>query len=137
MSEIHKPLTTVTWDDYPVFDRNSKSCRVGMTSNPIGWDEESDLEDQFCELGYDREMVRALMYGARSGLPVRLTWDTPMGDGFHANTERKTVYVIIEYILRPYGNNDRLHVRYCGFGHDIYLNQIVSAVIPSAEIEYL
>lgn len=138
----HKPLTNATWENYPVFNRDSKSSRKGLEQHGIYWDEQSDLEFQFSELGYDRELVRSIMYGARTSNPVRITWDRKLSDEFRADVQRTTAYVIIEYILRPYGerkygNQDRMRIRYCGFGHDLYLADLVSAEVPNAQLEFL
>jgi hypothetical protein len=120
------PFTEITWHDVPLF--NSET-------NIGGWEGMHDLEVQFAALGYHDRTVKALMYGAKTGNPIRLRWDTEIG---RHRIERRTVYAIVEYVVRPHGrNSDRVRVHYSGFSHDVYMNQIRFAEVPQAEVEYL
>lgn len=125
-----KPFTGVTWV--------SVGNRVGNDSN-LGWPAQADLGHQLHQLAphLTAKQCRDLVDYANSGLPVVLTWDTPMDGG---KTERHTTTVIVQWITPPHPVHasipGRVRIRYSGFGHEVRIGQIREVSVPPSTISY-
>lgn len=114
--------------------------RSFFSTLPAGWMAQRDLAEEletsvpkFCASQFD-----TLLSAIRSGKPLQLTWDTHLGRGFGPKPiERNTATVIVEYLSAGHDASDRIRVIYWGFGHDVYLKDVVRWSVPEMVTEYL
>jgi hypothetical protein len=134
------PLTTTTWAAF------KSTGLLPRSSNPhfrgIGWPALSDLGHELVELSaaaqaaggwkrsIDDETARVLVGGCHAGYPVTLTWRTRLST--RDRYEQTTTSVIVDQITPPRGEHPGyIHVHYAGFGHTVYLHEVVEARVTS------
>jgi hypothetical protein len=132
-----KTLTGQTWADH----------HQGVSpERPISWPVESDLAQQLWKMDGHKHLRyqewRLLLAAATSGLPVVVTWDTPV-NLVRSKIERITRTVVVRYLTAPsLDRPDEMPVRvraaYSGFCHDIPATDIHEvAPPPTPDAEYL
>jgi hypothetical protein len=84
-----------------------------------------EIADRWGHLPF--EQWRDLVDLTASGTPLILTWTHLTRE--HVETVRATV--VVDYLGTQY-----VRVRYCGFGHPVYLDQITSVEVPETELTF-
>lgn len=119
-TSTRKPFTSTTWA--------SIGNQLNQQQARLHWDARSDLEHEAAEASrFTVEQWRHLVYAAINGLPVQLTWQTRMGEKYEITT---TYVIVTDLLFRGNASVDRMRIAYCGFGHDVYLSQVVDVAIP-------
>lgn len=113
---------------------------------PISWPVESDLAQQLWKMnGHDHlryQEWRLLLSAASSGLPVVVTWDTPVNLD-RPVIDRTTRTMVVRYLTAPSLDRPaelpvRVRAAYSGFCHDIRATDIRKvAPVPTPHAEYI
>jgi len=134
--DARRPLTATTWADLP--------HGLLASQQRLGWEAEADLAHQLAEVTHlTGEQARDLVSLAAAGLPLILTWRTRLNDERgrpgcgRVETTRATVLVTqVQPPLPHTSYPGEVRVRYTGFGHGVYLSQIVDVQVPQTERTY-
>lgn len=116
-----KPLTTTTWATLTA--EGAYLSADYAQAHGLYW---THLADLGAQLAADHaphlteRAARVLVDLCVSGVPISLTWAAPLFP--EEGTEVTTAAVIVEYV-----STRAVRVRYCGFGHWVYLSQIRAA----------
>lgn len=134
-----KPLTTTTWADFP----NGVYGARSLAGRHIGWAAQADLGYALADRTHlSVEQARWLVEYCVAELPVVLTWETWIGNRYEGwRVQRQTTTVIIESVTEP-GHNPETYpgearLRYCGFGHPIYLSEILAIRGVEKTVEFV
>lgn len=135
-----KPLTSTTWADFP---NGLYPCR-SVAGRSVPWDAQADLGYELADrTHFSVEQARWLVEYCASGLPVVLTWETRLGNRYEGwRVQRQTTTVIVESVTAPSATHPESYpgearLRYCGFGHPVYLNDIVDIRGVDKTIEFV
>lgn len=117
-------LTSKTWADYG---------QTGIGPNTRhGWEVNADLAYELAERTHlTVEQCRTLIgLSTHGGLPIVITWERRMNAELAGQIETRSTTVLVDQIFPPSETNPSampgmVHVRYCGFSHPIYMNEIV------------
>lgn len=103
---------------------------------PTGWLAQSHLADEVAALDdrLDAQAWNTLLYAIDRGMPVVLVTRERIGE----RVVRRKTTVIVEYAVMYGGDSvqrsaNRIRVRYWGFGHYVWLGEIVSVDTPHVE----
>lgn len=138
MTMTRKPFTSTTWANLASTGLLPRAQHVRAHTDPLYWTDLADLEHELVALsaaaGWKRsltlETAKSLVSACYGGYPVMLTWDIKMSELHFGeqHVERKRTAVIVDQIFPPSGNQPgRMQIRYCGFGHDVYMHEVVEA----------
>lgn len=111
----------------------------------LGWEQLHDLACDLAELvpHLTADRWRTLLDISNAGLPVVMTWDLRLSADHYAQpVERTRVTVMVDRLVvpppgPPAGSVGRVRVRYCGFGHDVYLDKVRDIEPTPATTVYL
>lgn len=130
-STARKSFTPITWRAIA-----NKLC----TGENYHWDALVDLEHELAPRlpHLSHEEVILLVDFTRSGLPVVLTWERPLGNG---RVEITTATVLITQLHVPSLTNPsaipgRIRIKYTGFEHDVSLPNVTRIEQTSKSITF-
>ena len=112
------------------------TCDKGtINGQPIPSDfmEEAELAAECATVSgaLDKAQWRTILAAIDSSLPVIITVRRKPGHDVPPAVERITA--MVDYASVHGGGSDRLRVRYWGFGHYLWLGEIISVETPSVE----
>jgi hypothetical protein len=125
-TKTRKPFTNVTWDSL------SSGLHAG---SDLGWMAQTDLAHELAakSVWVTLEQALTLVELTAAGLPIRLTWKTRVS----GRLEKTTATVLVSYLHAPTRDGESMpgymHIRYTGFGHTVYLSQVVDIQVPETE----
>lgn len=143
---VRKPLTDKTWADFRSLGLLPRKHHDSCYSFRLGWEVECDLGYELAGMSHlSVEQARLLVELCAGGLPVVLSWEHRIGNRYEGwRVERRSTTVIVEGINAPAADPKHrdaapgmVRVKYCGFGHPIYLNEITDVRNVESTYEYV
>ena len=106
------------------------------TLEGIGWEEEARIGREMHEINptLSAQTYRTLLNAIATGLPMVIKYHTHSSEYNKYYTKSAMIPTYIS-VWKPEGNSSLIRVKYWGFCHSIYLNDIVE--IETAHAEYL
>ncbi|QIQ63318.1 hypothetical protein SEA_SETTECANDELA_202 [Mycobacterium phage Settecandela] len=117
-----------------------KFLNVTAETIPSDWMRQHDMATELNEMSslLTVQQWGTVLSAIRTGLPVKMTWDTKLGNEFYTRPiERKTVMVIIKSVHVYDQDSGHIRVQYWGFGHEVFLKNVRFLDAAEAEVEFL